>query len=175
MIYGNHRDQNVSCNTKTCVNLRTHYFPHNKGKRRKIVVIKRLFSLDFYILLGLHLTLLTRYPFLPKNYKSYCALAMGLKYKLFVMDLKWILEKLPIKNGERVGYIFNGRWKGLDVFIISGWQGWKFPWSSNTLRLIILCMIMRISLCLLNLSERKWLWSATWLISPKREAGLESY
>lgn len=114
--------------------------------------------------------LLTRYPFLPNNYKSYCALAMDLKYKLFMMDLKWILEKLSIKNGKRMGHIFNGRWKGLDVCIISGWQGWKFPWSSNTLRLIILCMIMRISLSLLNLCERKWLWSATWLISPKREA-----
>lgn len=40
---------------------------------------------------------------------------MALKYKLFMIDLKWILEKLPIKNGERIGQIFKGGGKNLGV------------------------------------------------------------
>lgn len=63
-------------------------------------MIGKIISLDFYILLGFHLTMLTIST--KKLYKLLCA-SCPLEMHGAYSWIKWIHEKLCVKNGETVG------------------------------------------------------------------------
>ena len=115
-------------------------------------------------------------PFTAKKMTkaTYWVLAKDLKWKLFVISLKWTHEKWPIKNGER---IVKCLWKELKRYgnIVWGQKGWKFPWFSNMLKAIILRMKMKVDPSFITWEEMAFIYSLKDSVYLRGGLGRESY